>query len=45
MLLDIEVAGAIAPRADLVVYFAPNTDAGFLDAVSAAAHATRPLSR
>ncbi|HET8598887.1 MAG TPA: S53 family peptidase [Segeticoccus sp.] len=39
VLLDIEVAGAIAPKADVVVYFAPNTDAGFLDAVSAAAHA------
>lgn len=40
VLLDIEVAGAIAPGARLVVYFAPNTDAGFLDAVSTAAHAT-----
>ena len=39
MLLDIEVAGALAPGADIVVYFAPNTDAGFLDAVSQAAHA------
>ncbi|HZS20916.1 MAG TPA: protease pro-enzyme activation domain-containing protein, partial [Pseudonocardiaceae bacterium] len=40
VLLDIEVAGALAPRATLVVYFAPNTDAGFVDAVAAAAHAT-----
>jgi kumamolisin len=40
VLLDIEVAGAIAPKAGIVVYFAPNTDAGFLDAVSTAAHAT-----
>lgn len=39
VLLDIEVAGALAPGADQVVYFAPNTDAGFLDAVSDAAHA------
>ncbi len=39
VLLDIEVAGAIAPKAGLLVYFAPNTDAGFLDAVSQAAHA------
>ena len=39
VLLDIEVAGALAPGADQVVYFAPNTDAGFLDAVSQAAHA------
>ncbi|GAA4265605.1 S53 family peptidase [Frondihabitans peucedani] len=40
VLLDIEVVGALAPRADIVVYFAPNTDAGFVDAVTAAAHAT-----
>ena len=40
VLLDIEVVGAMAPGADVVVYFAPNTDAGFLDAVSQAAHAT-----
>jgi kumamolisin len=40
VLLDIEVAGAIAPKASFVVYFAPNTDAGFLDAISTAAHAT-----
>ncbi len=40
VLLDIEVAGAIAPAARLVVYFAPNTDAGFLDAISTATHAS-----
>ena len=40
VLLDIEVAGAIAPAARQLVYFAPNTDAGFLDAVTQAAHAT-----
>ncbi|MFF1877810.1 protease pro-enzyme activation domain-containing protein [Leifsonia sp. NPDC058230] len=40
VMLDIEVAGALAPGADIVVYFAPNTDAGFVDAVIAAAHAT-----
>jgi kumamolisin len=40
VLLDIDVVGALAPGADIVVYFAPNTDAGFVDAVSAAAHAT-----
>lgn len=39
VVLDIEVAGAIAPKSSLVVYFAPNTDAGFVDAVSAATHA------
>ncbi len=40
VLLDIEVAGGIAPAAHQVVYFGPNTDAGFLDAVAQAAHAT-----
>lgn len=39
VLLDIEVVGALAPGARIVVYFAPNTDAGFLDAVTTAAHA------
>lgn len=39
VLLDIEVAGALAPDAEVLVYFAPNTDDGFLDAVSTAAHA------
>ena len=39
VMLDIEVVGALAPEADIVVYFAPNTDAGFVDAVAAAAHA------
>ena len=38
--LDIEVAGALAPGAALTVYFAPNTDQGFADAVTDAAHAT-----
>jgi kumamolisin len=36
--LDIEVAGGIAPGAHIVVYFAPNTDRGFLDAVTQAIH-------
>ncbi len=40
VLLDIEVAGSVAPGADLVVYFAPNTDQGFIDAVTTAVHAT-----
>lgn len=40
VLLDVEVVGALAPGATVLVYFAPNTDAGFLNAVSAAAHAT-----
>jgi kumamolisin len=37
-MLDIEVAGAIAPAAKIVVYFTPNTDRGFLDAVTTAVH-------
>lgn len=41
VMLDIEVAGAIAPAANIVVYFAPNTDAGFLDAITTAIHDTR----
>jgi kumamolisin len=36
VLLDIEVAGAIAPAAAFRVYFAPNTDAGFTAAINAA---------
>jgi kumamolisin len=40
VMLDIEVVGALAPAAAIDVYFAPNTDAGFVDAVSKAAHAT-----
>ena len=36
VMLDIEVAGAVAPQAKIVVYFAPNTDAGFLDAINQA---------
>jgi kumamolisin len=38
--LDIEVAGAVAPAAAQVVYFAPNTDQGFIDAVAQAVHAS-----
>ncbi|MGN6525235.1 MAG: S53 family peptidase [Burkholderiaceae bacterium] len=38
VLLDIEVAGAVAPKATIAVYFAPNTDQGFLDAVTTAIH-------
>lgn len=40
VMLDIEVVGAIAPAATIAVYFAPNTDAGFLDAITAAIHDT-----
>jgi len=38
--LDIEVAGAVAPKARIGVYFAPNTDRGFLDALTTAIHDT-----
>lgn len=37
VLLDIEVAGSVAPGAAYRVYFAPNTDAGFLAAIKQAA--------
>src|SRR5437879_413574 len=40
VLLDIEVAGAGAPGASQVVYFAPNSDRGFVDAVTTAVHAS-----
>jgi kumamolisin len=36
--LDIEVAGAIAPGANQKIFFAPNTDQGFIDAVTSAVH-------
>jgi kumamolisin len=39
VMLDIEVAGAVAPKANIAVYFAPNNgDKGFIDAISAAVH-------
>ncbi|MCU1247258.1 MAG: Peptidase propeptide [Edaphobacter sp.] len=41
VMLDIEVAAAVAPGANIVVYFAPNTDQGFLDAVANAVHDTK----
>jgi len=40
VMLDIEVAGAVAPRAHIVVYFAPNSDSGFLDAINRAVNDT-----
>lgn len=36
VVLDIEVIGAIAPGAEQLVYFAPATDRGFVDAVTTA---------
>ncbi|VTU14963.1 Pseudomonalisin precursor [Variovorax sp. SRS16] len=38
VMLDIEVAAAIAPKAVIAVYFAPNTSRGFLDALTTAVH-------
>jgi kumamolisin len=38
VMLDIEVAGAIAPGAQIVVYFAPNTTLGWLRAIATAIH-------
>jgi kumamolisin len=41
VMLDIEVAAAIAPNAKIAVYFAPNTSRGFLDAITVALHDTQ----
>jgi kumamolisin len=39
VMLDIEIAGAVAPKAKFAVYFAPNNgDQGFIDGISAAVH-------
>jgi kumamolisin len=38
VMLDIQVVGAIASGARIAVYFAPNTDQGFLDAITTAVH-------
>jgi kumamolisin len=40
VMLDIEVAAAVAPGVNIVVYFAPNTDQGFIDAIAGAVHDT-----
>jgi kumamolisin len=40
VMLDIEVSAAVAPGANIAVYFAPNTDQGFIDAISTAVHDT-----
>ncbi|MCC5480961.1 S53 family peptidase [Streptomyces barringtoniae] len=39
--LDIQVAGAVAPEATITVYFAPNTEQGFIDAVNTAVFDTQ----
>jgi len=38
VMLDIEVVGAVAPGANIVVYFAPNTSRGFQDVLNMAVH-------
>lgn len=40
VMLDIEVVGAAANGAKIAVYFAPNTDKGFIDAITDAVHDT-----
>ncbi len=40
VMLDIEMAGGIAPGATVVVYFAGNTNKGFLDAINEAVQST-----
>jgi kumamolisin len=40
VMLDIEVCAAVARGANIVVYFAPNTDQGFIDAIATAVHDT-----
>jgi kumamolisin len=40
VMLDIEVVGAVAPGARMAVYFAPNTDQGFIDAITTSVHDT-----
>jgi kumamolisin len=39
--LDVEVLGAVAPGARIALYFAPNTERGFLDGIGAAIHDAR----
>jgi kumamolisin len=38
VLMDIEIVGAVAPGARIVVYFAPNTSRGYQDALTTAIH-------
>ncbi len=40
VMLDIEVAASVAPGATIVVYFAPNTDQGFVDGITTAVQDT-----
>jgi kumamolisin len=38
VLLDIDMAGSVAPGAKIAIYMAPNSERGFIDAVNAAVH-------
>ena len=38
VVLDVEIAGAVAPGSRIVVYFAPNTGRGFVEAIKQAVH-------
>jgi kumamolisin len=40
VMLDIEIVGSVASGASIAVYFGPNTDQGFADAISAAVNDT-----
>jgi kumamolisin len=40
VMLDIEISAGVAQGAKVAVYFAPNTDQGFIDAISMAVHDT-----
>jgi len=40
VMLDIEVCASVAAGAKVAVYFAPNTDQGFMDAITTAVHDT-----
>lgn len=42
--LDVEVAGVVAPGASILVFFAPNTTQGFLDAITTAIHGSNPVN-
>jgi len=38
VILDVDVAGSVAPGANIVVYFAPNTVQGWIDGITTAIH-------
>ena len=40
VIIDIDVAGSVAPSANIVVYFAPNTEQGMIDAITTALNDT-----